>query len=390
MKWHFKYVQKIPEKPKHFFSFGKTVHDALEFFYGVKTLPPPSLDELISYYEQHWLTEGYKDPKQEADYKQQGRVILKEYYDRHIEDFRIPYFVEYGFNLDVQGVKVTGFVDRIDKVGDDRIHILDYKTGQAFAKSRAAVDEQLTMYQMACEELLGLKVDKLTFYHLPSQTPLSVEPHSQSQISALRERIVRVAADIKENLAKLERGEIKDFPTIFNKTLHIEKSSSYPAETVCGWCDYKPLCPAWRHEAAAAAEPESPALKDDAKLAKLVDRYGKLHDEVKELEEKAEELKEQIVAALKGKGYVRAFGARYEAAMRTDERWDFGPENKKTVLDAIKGAGFWDRVVGPQAAKVQELMRDPGLPLALRDRLQKLGKKVDSVTLRIKKVEEES
>ena len=138
-----------------------------------------------------------------------------------------------------------------------------------------------------------------------------------------------------------------------------------------------------------SAAPESPALKDDAKLARLVDRYGKLHDEVRELEEKAEKLKDEIVAALKGKGYVRAFGARYEAAMRADERWEFGPENKPKVLDVIKSAGFWDRIVGPMAPKVQELLKDASLPMDLRDRLQRLGKKAESVTLRIKKVEEE-
>ncbi|MBI5596682.1 MAG: PD-(D/E)XK nuclease family protein [Elusimicrobia bacterium] len=391
MKWHFRYVQKVPEKPKHFFSFGKSIHDALEYFYGVKTLPPPSIEEVLQYYSDHWLTEGYKDPKQEAEYKEQGRAILREYHKKHIDQFRIPYFVEYGFNLEVDGVKVTGFVDRIDKVGDDRIAILDYKTGKAFPKDAAVLSDQLTMYQMACEQLLGMKVERLTLYHLPSQTPVTSEPHSQSQVDALRERIVKVHSDIKGNLAKLERAEIKHFPTVFERSPEFSKQAKVSAETTCHWCDFKPLCPAWEHaygKPAAAPEPE--ALKDDAKIAKLIDRYGKLHDQLKELEEKAEELKDQIVASLGEKGYVRAFGERYSATVRHDERWEFGPENKKTVLDAIRGAGYWDRVTGPLAAKVQELMRDPGLPMDLRDRLQRMGKKVESATLRIKKVSEES
>lgn len=390
MKWHFRYVQKVPEKPKHFFSFGKSVHDALEFFYSVKTLPPPSLPEVLRYLDDHWLCEGYKDAKQEADYKEQGRGILKEYHARHVDDYRIPYFVEYGFNLDVAGVKVTGFVDRIDKVGDDRIAILDYKTGKAFGKDAAVNSDQLTMYQMACEELLGLKVERLTLYHLPSQTPVTSEPHSAAQVQALRERVVRVAADIKENAAKLERGELKHFPTVFERNTALGKpSSGMSAEQICHWCDFKPLCPAWSHQYPKPEAAESPALKDDAKLAKLVDRYGKAHDELKELEEKAEALKAEIVAVLKERGYVKAFGARYEAVMRADERWEFGPENRPKVLDAIRSAGFWERVVGPMAPKVQELLKDASLPLDLRDRLQRLGKKAETVTLRVKKVEEE-
>ncbi|MDE2292821.1 MAG: PD-(D/E)XK nuclease family protein [Elusimicrobia bacterium] len=390
MKWHFKYIQKMPEKPKHFFSFGKSVHDALEFLYGVKTLPPPSLDELLSHYEQNWLTEGYKDARQEAEYKEQGRTILRDYYSKHIEEFRIPLFVEYGFNLEVDGVKVTGFVDRIDKVGDGRIAILDYKTGKFFGKDAAVKSEQLTMYQMACEELLGLKVDRLTLYHLPSQEPVDSEPHSEAQVQELRRRIVRVATDIHDNSSKLESGAIPHFPTIFERSPDFAKLAKVSAETTCSWCDFKPLCPAYQHLYKRAEPPESPALKDDAKLAKLVDRYGKVHDEIKELEEKAEGLKADIVAALKERGYVRAFGARYEATLRHEERWEFGPENRPRVLEAIRSAGLWERVVGPLAGKVQELMRDPGLPMDLRDRLQRLGRKAETSTLRIKKVEEES
>lgn len=393
MKWHFHYVQKIPSKPKHFFSFGKTVHDALEFFYAGKTLPPPSIDEVIRYYEENWIAEGYRDPRQESDFKEVGRGILRDYYKKHIEEFRIPYFVEYMFNLDVDGVKVTGFVDRIDKVGNDRIAILDYKTGKAFGKDAAVSSDQLTMYQMACEELLGLKVERLTLYHLPSQTPINSEPHSDIQVKALRGRIVRVHTDIKDNLAKLERAEIKHFPTVFTRDTSMPRTSKMSAETICHWCDFKHMCPAWEHAyrkpGAEAAPAEPAALKDDAKIAKLVDRYGKVHDEIKELEDKLETLKVEIVAALKGKGYVRAFGERYEAAVRSDERWEFGPENKPLVLEAIRSAGFWERVSGPMIAKVQELMRDTGLPLDLRDRLQRLGKKVESTTLRIKKVSEE-
>lgn len=390
MKWHFRYIQKVPEKPRHFFSFGKSVHDALEFFYSVKTLPPPSLPEVLRYFDDHWLTEGYKDKKQEDDYKEQGRTIIKEYHAKHVVDYRIPYFVEYGFNLDVEGVKVTGFVDRIDKVGEDRIAILDYKTGKAFGKDAAVQSDQLTMYQMACEELLGLKVERLTLYHLPSQTPVTSEPHSATQVKALRERVVRVAGDIKENTAKLERAAIKHFPTVFEKNAALgQPSSKMSAEQICHWCDFKPLCPAWAHQFPKAEAPESPALKDDAKLAKLVDRYGKVHDEIKELEEKADALKAEIVAVLKERGYVKAFGQRYEAVMRADERWEFGPENKPKVLDAIKSAGYWDRIVGPMAPKVQELLKDASLPLDLRDRLQRLGKKAETVTLRIKKVEED-
>jgi putative RecB family exonuclease len=366
-KWHFKYVEKIPEKPRHFFSFGKTVHDALEFLYGGKTLPPPSLEEVLKRYEEEWIAEGYKDAQQEEDYKAQGRRILEEYYAKHIDAFRLPYFVEYGFHLKVDGVPVRGFVDRIDKIGDNALEIIDYKTGKAIPKSRVERDAQLTMYQMACEELLGLKVEKLTFYHLPSQTPLTSERRAQDAVKELRERIVTTA-----------------------KLIQDERFDPKPEERKCDWCDFKPLCPVFKHLYATTEAPEAaPAVKSDAKLSKLVDRYGKLKEDLKEREAKVEELRDEIVAALKEMNYVRAFGKQYEATVHRDDHWDFSKENKPKVLDEIKAAGFWDSVIGPLAPKVQKLMKDPNLPLQLRDRLQRLGRLREQATLRIKRVAEE-
>ncbi len=366
-RWHFKYIEKIPEKPKHFFSFGKSMHSVLEYFYNVQTLPPPDLEKVLKNYHKNWLTEGYQNETQEADYKAQGERILREYYAKHIDRFRIPYFVEYRFNLEVDGVKVVGFIDRIDKLDDGRLSIVDYKTGKAIPKSRVAQDQQLTMYQMACEELLGLKVEELTFYHLPSQTALTVGPHKKEQIAVLREKIVDTAEQIKA-----------------------EKFVPKPEERKCGWCDYKPLCPAFKHEFAkqsnGAAE-EQPALRSDEKLAKLVDRYGKMKEDIDERDEKADKLKQAIIDTLRAKGYVRAFGSDYEVSAHFDDRWEFSDKDK--VKEVIKNAGRWDEIIAPSASKVQKLMKNPNLPLDLKDRLQRLGKKVNHATLRVKKTEVE-
>jgi putative RecB family exonuclease len=364
-KWHFKYIEKVPEKPRHFFSFGKTVHNTLEYFYDVKVTPPPSLEEILTHYEDNWIAEGYKDKKQEEDYRRQGKRILEEYYAKHIDSFRIPYFTEYGFNLEVNGVKVVGYIDRIDKNDDDTLTIVDYKTGKAIPKTRAATDAQLTMYQMACEELLGLQVKDLVFYHLPSQTPIHSKPHGPTQVDALRERIVTTADLIKA-----------------------EKFAPKPEERKCGWCDYKPLCPVFKHLFTKREPPEhAPALTSDDKLAKMVDRFGKMKEEIKETKTKVEELKEEIVAVLKEKGYVRAFGQNFEATAHFDDRWDFKDKDKKKVLEAIERAGFWDKILAPSAPAVQKLMKDPNLPLQLRDKLQKLGTLNAHATVRVRKTE---
>ena len=154
-KYKFRYVDAIPEKPKYFFSFGRSVHSALEFFYGAKGAAAPALEELLGNYRAVWVPEGYRDSAQEAEYFEEGRRILKAFHAKHAASFRAPLFVEYAFEFEVEGVPVKGFVDRVDRLPDGRLAVIDYKTGKKLATGRLEVDAQLTMYQFACESLLG-------------------------------------------------------------------------------------------------------------------------------------------------------------------------------------------------------------------------------------------
>jgi len=375
-KYKFKYVDRLPEKPKHYFAFGQSVHKALEFFYGSGLLTPPSLREVLDYLHGHWVREGYKDDAQEAAYKAEGDRILGDFHRLHAASYRPPFFVEYGFNLKVDGVPVTGKVDRIDKLEDGRLAIVDYKTGKAFDQDRVREDAQLTMYQMAVEEALGLKVASLTFYHLPSQTPLTAEPHSEEQVDGLRRRIVGVADGIK------------------NKAF-----DPRPEEWKCRMCDFRPHCPVFRHQyvthqaGSSQAHPgtlqEPPVLapekSEDEVLADLVDRFGRTKDEVHELEATLEDLREEITAILRKKGYLRAFGASYEVGWHREDHWEF--PDRQAVVEALKKLGLFDRVLKPSAPEVQKVMKDPSLDPAARRELETLGRKVESTTLRVRKVE---
>lgn len=363
-KYKFKYIDKLPEKPKSFFSFGRSVHSALEFFYNVTALPAPTLEQVLAHYKENWVREGYKSEEEEKQYLAEGDRILRDFYKKHITEFVPPFFAEYRFDLKVDGVPVTGFVDRIDKVGKDRIAIIDYKTGKAFGGDRVRTDAQLTMYQMACEELLGLQVESLTFYHLNSLTPVKGEPHSQEQVRELKTRIVTVADSIESGLFEPK-----------------------PEERKCQWCDYKTLCPTYSNDGFLPAPkrlPETPVLMD-GDLAALVDRYGQLMDQAVELKVEAEKVASTIVETLKEKGWVRAFGAFYEVACVTEDKWEF--PDKAKVLDVIRKAGLWDDILAPSAPLVQKLMQSSSLRPEVRQRLEALGGKVERPSLRLKKIE---
>lgn len=353
-KYKFKYIDGIPERPRHFFAFGQSVHTALEFFYSVKEAVPPSFQDVLTHYASKWVKVGYKDEAHEQEHFELGKKILAGFYKKHSKDFHVPFFVEYSFTLEVDGVPVTGKVDRVDRMPDGRLGILDYKTGKPFAKGRELTDAQLTMYQLACETLLGAEVAKLTLYHLPTLKELSVSRHQGELVGALKERIVRTAEGIT-----------------------LQRFAPKPEDTHCRWCDYKTLCPIFK-----GVPMEDPGVKADDDLGAMIDKYGDLDRRMKDLQQEAEALKGEIVARLRQKGYVRAFGKSFEISRAGAERWEF--LDKKRVLELIKKAGLYDRILAPSAPLVNQLMADPELEPSVRADLHGLGKKVEAADLKVK------
>ncbi|OVE78232.1 hypothetical protein BVX98_00750, partial [bacterium F11] len=74
-KWKFRYVDKVPEKPRAYFSFGKSVHSGLEFLFSTEKEGYPAMDEVIDHYKKVWIHEGYETPSQEKWFFQEGERI---------------------------------------------------------------------------------------------------------------------------------------------------------------------------------------------------------------------------------------------------------------------------------------------------------------------------
>jgi len=223
-RFKFRYIEGIPERPKPYFSFGQSVHTALEFLYSSQ-LFAPALEEVLAHYRMHWVRAGYWSPEEEQERFQQGQIILEGYYRRHARDWRPPLAAEYDFRLQLDGVNLRGKIDRIDRLASGRLHVIDYKTGKSLAWGKASMAAQMTLYQLAAGQAFDAPVQKLTLYHLPTLTPHESPPQGQNQIRALRESILAVRTGIDR-----ERFE----PT--------------PEPWKCSRCDYRPICPAWQNE----------------------------------------------------------------------------------------------------------------------------------------------
>ncbi len=220
-KWRFKYVDKLPEKPKHFFSFGKSVHSALEYMYEGDECP--TLTQVLMTYNAKWVSEAYKDAAAEAKAKREGTTMLTAYYKKHATAWRKPLAVEMKFDIAIDHVRVIGYIDRVDVMPNGKLHIIDYKTGRMWDEKKAPTSDQLTTYQYAMEAMGMGQVGKLSLLHVPSLAWDSSPTHGGKLIVALRAKYAAAANSIS-------RGE---FPYT-------------PSEKACNFCDFKVHCPAWK------------------------------------------------------------------------------------------------------------------------------------------------
>ncbi len=236
--WKKVYLDGFGTKPRPFFSFGTAIHETLENFHHPAHKDKPSLKQLLALWEEAFAghQEGYGgDRTQAAQYHAQGVKMLQKYYARYADGdkFRRAFRIEEYFEVPVgKNALVTGFIDRIDRLPDGTCEIIDYKT-EPTLRTQQAVDEddQLTIYFMACAELLKLDVSKLSLLMLAHDTEISTT-RRREDIPAVKAAIDSSAAEIKEKTRLYQEAGVS------------EESPHFPPRKnkYCKSCDYLETC----------------------------------------------------------------------------------------------------------------------------------------------------
>ena len=125
------------------------------------------------------------------------------------------------------GLLLRGYVDRVDRTGTDgaTIRVVDYKTGSAprpIAEARALF--QMKFYALALLILRGVMPTELRLLYLTGPEVLHYIP-DEAQLRRFARTLEAIWAAIRT------AGSTGDF-----------RPNPGPS---CGWCGYKPLCPAW-------------------------------------------------------------------------------------------------------------------------------------------------
>lgn len=224
-QYRYSHVLKVPVWGRHTFSFGQSMHLALELFFQqlADTKRPksktkkPNLDDLLNFYENNWLEEWYTSRAHRDQYFAKGREALIKFYNKHHKKWPAVQAVERGFTLKIGPYSVKGKVDRIDKV-NNKLVITDYKTGKPKTLKEAEKD-QLLIYQLAAKQVWHEEVSELVFYYLDDNSSLS--------FLGTEDELVEMQSKISNLIDKIHTGDFK------------HKAS--PA--TCVQCDFKTICP---------------------------------------------------------------------------------------------------------------------------------------------------
>lgn len=239
LQYKFAFILKIPapaDKPN--LIFGRVLHDTLYNFllpllsenrkiqenlfgFGDKEgngnqnlLTEKRLTEI---YQEFWQPDGYHNKKERDEYQTKGREALKKFWAAYQENppFEVL-FLEKKFSFKIGDDVIKGTIDRVDRLPDGTLEIVDYKTGKD-KKLDFATKRQLILYQLFLEEFLQTKVSLLSYYFLESGEKASFTA-TEKDITKLRTEIMAEIAAIKER---------KFIPT---------------PSVMCKFCDFKSIC----------------------------------------------------------------------------------------------------------------------------------------------------
>jgi len=140
-KFFYHNICKIPGLPSAPTSFGQLLHGTLEHIVEGVNLQPSS-DEINSIVDNVFLKYQHRfHPLHRATYKRYAKVVIETYLTNYPILKRPIYTEKYLTTALSNGVRINGFIDRVDQT-DNGYHIVDYKSNKFAEKLEAFEDEQ--------------------------------------------------------------------------------------------------------------------------------------------------------------------------------------------------------------------------------------------------------
>ncbi|GAB2590271.1 RecB family exonuclease [Kribbella endophytica] len=237
LKYRFRVVDRLPEKPSSAAVRGTVVHAVLERLYDLPR-GQRTLEQAVGMLEPEWqrileaepeVAELFADDaegEQLAKWLAEAHKLLGKYFTLEDPNALEPAERELYVETELEsGLTLRGYVDRLDVAPTGEIRVVDYKTGRSpseFFEAKALF--QMKFYALVLWRLRGVVPTMLQLVYLGNGEIVRYEPDEddlracERKVAALWEAITRA----------LESGDWRPSPG-----------------PLCEWCDHKALCPAW-------------------------------------------------------------------------------------------------------------------------------------------------
>lgn len=334
-KFKFQYEDRLPTSPSPALAFGDSLHQALHRFHSRPVPVAPSLEELQEMLESVWVRDGFTDASEERMYLDHGRQVLAQYHRENAATYRIPAALEFRFTIEVEGVRLAGVIDRMDRIPGGGYEIIDYKTNRRLPpQDRIDRDLQLSIYALAAKEVWGIEPERLTLYYLLPGQRMSTT-RTAADADELRRRIGTVAERVGAGMFEPRENPL------------------------CDWCEFQELCPIFRHREERRNGDPAP------RMTEVVDEWIGLKRDGRRVYRRIDELAALINAFCDEHNYRRLFGTDGAAIDRRPQHVTAPDEAKlRAVLEPL---GLWERMLSVDPAKVNALIESRTLSPDVED-----------------------
>lgn len=323
-KYKLRYIDNIrfeSKKAAHLV-LGTVVHETLEKLYkDLKFQKLNSLEDLQKFFLDRWArsyTSDVINPKE-------SEGITEEHFKRmawgYIETFYNSYkpfdqFTILGLETSDRLKLSNGswYDIRIDKLAckGSTYFVIDYKTNLSIKdQSEADEDRQLAMYASWVKKKFSDAKEVVLLWHFLAFNKEVSSKRTEKELNTLEDSVVRLIKEIEST---------RVFPTNPKKN--------------CIFCEYKSMCPSFKHEAKLEQKTLLEYLKDDG--LKLVNEFSELKEKKVVIEEQLDETKNHLINFAKQEDIEIVYGSNKKVSVKEVEKYSCEEENKEKLESELK------------------------------------------------------
>jgi DNA helicase-2/ATP-dependent DNA helicase PcrA len=200
-KYRYIHVLRVPILRDHRIAYGAALHEAVQEYNRRRARRQPvTADDLIATLERAWISEGFLSREHEDRRLEEGRAVVRRFFAYQEAAGTVPTFVEREFRFRSGGAYVRGRWDRVDIRGDEVV-VIDFKSTdvrtQEDADRRTRDSEQLAIYALAYQEVLGRLPDRVELHFLGREIVVGRARKEAEDVEEARTMIERAASGIR-------------------------------------------------------------------------------------------------------------------------------------------------------------------------------------------------